>query len=62
MDMLQALPSLVVRHERLLDELERRWPEKADRSRRGEPRPWLLALVALLLGLLLGLLIGRAFP
>ncbi|MGE3294948.1 MAG: AarF/UbiB family protein, partial [Geminicoccaceae bacterium] len=58
MDMLQALPSLVVRHERLLDELERRWPEKADRSRRGEPRLWLLALVALLLGLL----IGRAFP
>ena len=52
--MLQALPSLVARHERLLDELERRGSRRAVTEAPGRIRPWWLAAAALLLGMLIG--------
>ncbi len=53
-DMLQALPTLVSRHERLLDELERRGSRRAVTETAGRVRPWWLAAAALLLGMLIG--------
>ena len=53
-DMLQALPTLVSRHERLLDELERRGSRQAVTETAGRVRPWWLAAAALLLGMLIG--------
>jgi len=54
LDMLQALPSLVARHERLLDELERRETRMVTKEP-SRVQPWWLAAAALL-----GMLIGHA--